>query len=102
MKQSRSVSDETCAIALLKRSYWTLCLVRKRLTQNGHVEAMEEVDNTHQSLLFKVASRVKFIVDSPETIWSCLDDCRLKESAERLLSAKLVYRTTKSADERVI
>lgn len=63
---------------------------------------MKEVDNTHQSLLFKVASRVKFIVDSPETIWSCLDDCRLKESAERLLSAKLVYRSTKSADERVI
>ena len=70
--------------------------------QNGHVEAAEEVDNTHQSLLFKVASRVKFIVDSPETIWSCLDDCRLKESAERLLSAQLVYRTTKSADKRVI
>ncbi|XP_006858729.2 conserved oligomeric Golgi complex subunit 1 [Amborella trichopoda] len=41
--------------------------------------------------LYSIASRVKYLVDTPENIWGCLDECMFLEAAGRYLRARAVY-----------
>jgi len=52
--------------------------------------------------LYAMACRVKYLVDSHEVIWSCLDSGEFVEAARRLLRGELVYdRIQRFADKRL-
>ncbi|XP_072956328.1 conserved oligomeric Golgi complex subunit 1 [Typha angustifolia] len=54
--------------------------------------------NPTRSLVYGVASRVKYLVDTPESIWGCLDESMLHESSGRYLRAKVVHGLLQSSD----
>jgi conserved oligomeric Golgi complex subunit 1 len=50
--------------------------------------------NPHKSCLYLVSARVKYVVDTPEHIWGCLDDpdaSMLLEASGGYLRARQVY-----------
>lgn len=48
-------------------------------------------DRELRNALYGVGCRVKFLVDTPEVIWGCLDESQFAASAERFLSALDVH-----------
>lgn len=48
-------------------------------------------DRELRNALYGVGCRVKFLVDTPEVIWGCLDEAQFAASAERFLSALDVH-----------
>ena len=47
--------------------------------------------NPNRSKIYGIASRVKYLVDTPENIWGCLDEFMFLEASARYVRAKLVY-----------
>lgn len=47
--------------------------------------------NPARARIYGIACRVKYIVDTPENIWGCLDECMFVDAATRYVRAKLVY-----------
>lgn len=52
--------------------------------------------NPARTRIYGIACRVKYLVDSPENIWGCLDESMFVESAARYVRAKHVYHTLTS------
>ncbi|KAJ8646016.1 hypothetical protein MRB53_007764 [Persea americana] len=50
--------------------------------------------------IYAAATRVKYLVDTPENIWGCLDESMLLEAAGRYLRAKVVHGTINSSGDR--
>ncbi|KAK9735872.1 hypothetical protein RND81_04G234100 [Saponaria officinalis] len=47
--------------------------------------------NHNRARIYGIASRVKYLVDTPENIWGCLDEFMFLEASARYIRAKLVY-----------
>lgn len=47
--------------------------------------------NPNRFKIYGIASRVKYLVDTPENIWGCLDEFMFLESSARYVRAKLVH-----------
>ncbi|KAH9622783.1 hypothetical protein KSS87_007379 [Heliosperma pusillum] len=47
--------------------------------------------NPNRVRIYGIASRVKYLVDTPENIWGCLDEFMFLEASARYVRAKLVY-----------
>ncbi|KNA21568.1 hypothetical protein SOVF_041930 isoform B [Spinacia oleracea] len=47
--------------------------------------------NLNRTKIYGIASRVKYLVDTPENIWGCLDEFMFLEASARYIRAKLVY-----------
>ncbi|XP_021772258.1 conserved oligomeric Golgi complex subunit 1-like [Chenopodium quinoa] len=47
--------------------------------------------NPNRTKIYGIASRVKYLVDTPENIWGCLDEFMFLEASARYIRAKLVY-----------
>ncbi|KAJ0511191.1 putative oligomeric Golgi complex subunit 1 protein [Helianthus annuus] len=47
--------------------------------------------NPARARMYGIACRVKYIVDTPENIWGCLDESMFVAAAARYMRAKLVY-----------
>ncbi|KAK9673533.1 hypothetical protein RND81_12G173600 [Saponaria officinalis] len=47
--------------------------------------------NPNRVRIYGIASRVKYLVDTPENIWGCLDEFMFLEASARYIRAKLVY-----------
>ncbi|KAL2941385.1 Conserved oligomeric Golgi complex subunit 1 [Bienertia sinuspersici] len=47
--------------------------------------------NPNRTIIYGIASRVKYLVDTPENIWGCLDEFMFLEASARYMRAKLVY-----------
>mmetsp|Transcript_5197 Transcript_5197/g.19028 ORF Transcript_5197/g.19028 Transcript_5197/m.19028 type:complete len:1064 (+) Transcript_5197:324-3515(+) len=63
--------------------------------------SVERAVSEHDGLrtrLFAVGARVKFIIDTPEKIWGCLDEQLLFDCADRYLNAYAVYSVLTSND----
>ncbi|KAG0504187.1 hypothetical protein KC19_11G172100 [Ceratodon purpureus] len=50
-----------------------------------------DVERKRRERLYELGSRVKYLVDTPEKIWGCLDEHMYLEGAERYLRAKEVH-----------
>nr|XP_024403110.1 conserved oligomeric Golgi complex subunit 1-like [Physcomitrium patens] len=50
-----------------------------------------DIERKRRGSLYEVGSRVKYLVDTPEKIWGCLDEHMYLEGAERYLRAKEVH-----------
>ncbi|XP_009397026.2 conserved oligomeric Golgi complex subunit 1 [Musa acuminata AAA Group] len=53
--------------------------------------ALALVPNPARARVYGIASRVKYLVDTPENIWGCLDESMLLEASGRYLRAKEVH-----------
>lgn len=51
----------------------------------------EDLERKRREELYALGSRVKYLVDTPEKIWGCLDEHMYLEGAERYLRAKEVH-----------
>ncbi|GAB4855925.1 Golgi transport complex subunit 1 [Ancistrocladus abbreviatus] len=49
--------------------------------------------NPNRVKIYAVACRVKYLVDTPENIWGCLDESMFLEAAGRYVRAKLVHQS---------
>lgn len=47
--------------------------------------------NPNRTKIYGIASRVKYLVDTPENIWGCLDEFMFLEASARYIRAKLVH-----------
>jgi len=65
------------------------CL-KKTISVNVASPAVDR-DRKRREKLYGIGSRVKYLVDTPEKIWGCLDEHMYLEAAERYLRAKEVY-----------
>eukprot|EP00240_Pyramimonas_obovata_P004919 CAMPEP_0118935450 /NCGR_PEP_ID=MMETSP1169-20130426/15650_1 /TAXON_ID=36882 /ORGANISM="Pyramimonas obovata, Strain CCMP722" /LENGTH=399 /DNA_ID=CAMNT_0006878493 /DNA_START=206 /DNA_END=1401 /DNA_ORIENTATION=+ len=59
-------------------------------TQNSG-RSKSEIDRDSRKKLFAAGSRVKYLVDTPEKIWGCLDDSAFLKATERYLRACEVH-----------
>ena len=86
---SHSISSNLSSIHLSIRSLSSSDLLTL-LPSNNHVRVT----------LYAIACRVKYLVDTPENIWGCLDESMFLEAAVRHLRAKHVQQalTTHNAD----
>ncbi|KAL4028564.1 hypothetical protein IC575_011761 [Cucumis melo] len=86
---SHSISSNLSSIHLSIRSLSSSDLLT-HLPSNNHVRVT----------LYAIACRVKYLVDTPENIWGCLDESMFLEAAVRHLRAKHVQQalTTHNAD----
>ncbi|KAJ8615965.1 hypothetical protein MRB53_035337 [Persea americana] len=57
------------------------------------VETLNPNPNSVRSLNYAIATRVKYLVDTPESIWGCLDGSLFLEASGRYLRAKVVRGT---------
>lgn len=55
--------------------------------------------NPNRIKVYGIASRVKYLVDTPENIWGCLDEFMFLEAAARYVRAKLVYQSLNSVGD---
>ncbi|KAL3693725.1 hypothetical protein R1sor_007376 [Riccia sorocarpa] len=55
------------------------------------VSSESDKDRKRREALFGIGSRVKYLVDTPEKIWGCLDEHMYLEGSERYLRAKEVH-----------
>ncbi|VFQ69119.1 unnamed protein product [Cuscuta campestris] len=56
------------------------------------------IDHT-KARIYGIACRVKYLVDTPENIWGCLDESMFLESSARYIRAKLVHYSLTSNTE---
>ncbi|XP_068644309.1 conserved oligomeric Golgi complex subunit 1 [Aristolochia californica] len=56
--------------------------------------------NPARARLYSVASRVKYLVDTTENIWGCLDESMFLEASGRYLRAKVVHHLINSSADR--
>ncbi|XP_071690431.1 conserved oligomeric Golgi complex subunit 1 [Rutidosis leptorrhynchoides] len=61
------------------------------LTYNSSNNSNSVSSNPARARIYGIACRVKYIVDTPENIWGCLDECMFVDAAARYIRAKLVY-----------
>ncbi|CAH9124754.1 unnamed protein product [Cuscuta epithymum] len=63
----------------------------------------KSVDHT-KARIYGIACRVKYLVDTPENIWGCLDESMFLESSARYIRAKLVHSslTTNKENKNVL
>ncbi|GAB2287118.1 hypothetical protein Dimus_021504 [Dionaea muscipula] len=52
--------------------------------------------NSNRIKIYGIACRVKYLVDTPENIWGCLDESMFLEAAARYVRAKLVHQSLNS------
>ncbi|CAM8931547.1 unnamed protein product [Rhodiola kirilowii] len=52
--------------------------------------------------IYGIACRVKYLVDTPENIWGCLDESMFLEAAGRYIRAKHVHQALGSADSKIL
>uniref|UniRef100_A0A7N0T875 Conserved oligomeric Golgi complex subunit 1 n=1 Tax=Kalanchoe fedtschenkoi TaxID=63787 RepID=A0A7N0T875_KALFE len=52
--------------------------------------------------IYGIACRVKYLVDTPENIWGCLDESMYLEAAARYVRAKHVHHALGSADNNIL
>ncbi|KAL4560756.1 hypothetical protein LXL04_032910 [Taraxacum kok-saghyz] len=55
--------------------------------------------NPARARIYGIACRVKYIVDTPENIWGCLDESMFVDAAARYMRAKLVHHGLTSNDK---
>ncbi|KAL5998431.1 hypothetical protein ACLOJK_009371 [Asimina triloba] len=55
------------------------------------LETPKLAPNPARGRIFGIATRVKYLVDTPENIWGCLDESMLLEASGRYLRAKVVH-----------
>jgi hypothetical protein len=70
------------------------CL-KKTISVNVASPAVDR-DRKRREKLYGIGSRVKYLVDTPEKIWGCLDEHMYLEAAERYLRAKEARRKRRS------
>ncbi|KAL5704459.1 hypothetical protein ACHQM5_022887 [Ranunculus cassubicifolius] len=83
---SESISDNISLIDQGIRSLTSTNL-------NSSNDNDDEVTNPNPSRIrvYGIASRVKYLVDTPENIWGCLDESMFLEGSGRYLRAKVVH-----------
>ncbi|KAL8159400.1 hypothetical protein V2J09_000937 [Rumex salicifolius] len=62
-------------------------------SENPNLALSTLQSNPNRSKIYGIACRVKYLVDTPENIWGCLDESMFLESAARYKRAKLVHQT---------
>ncbi|GMY16325.1 conserved oligomeric Golgi complex subunit 1 [Fagus crenata] len=83
-KSSQSISSNVSSISNTIRS----------LSFSSASETPKLVSpNPARTRIYGIACRVKYLVDSPENIWGCLDESMFVESAARYVRAKHVHGT---------
>nr|XP_043610287.1 conserved oligomeric Golgi complex subunit 1 [Erigeron canadensis] len=65
--------------------------ISNEYTNNTSSVNYASISNPARTRIYGIACRVKYIVDTPENIWGCLDEYRFVNSAARYIRAKLVY-----------
>ncbi|XP_058072426.1 conserved oligomeric Golgi complex subunit 1 [Magnolia sinica] len=55
------------------------------------LETPKLAPNPARARIYGIATRVKYLVDTPENIWGCLDESMLLEASGRYLRAKVVH-----------
>ncbi|XP_008796616.2 conserved oligomeric Golgi complex subunit 1-like [Phoenix dactylifera] len=65
--------------------------LRSLSTSTGNPENPKLAHNPARARVYGIASRVKYLVDTPENIWGCLDESMLLEASGRYLRAKTVH-----------
>jgi len=67
-------------------------------------QGQDHADTTSFDRLFAIGSRIKYLIDSPETIYGCLDSREFLDAARRYVRAVEVHRSfttgSKSAAQR--
>lgn len=58
--------------------------------------------NPSRVRIYGIACRVKYLVDTPENIWGCLDESMFLEAAARYIRAKHVHQALGNADSKIL
>lgn len=72
--------------------------LQKSVSVNVSSPAADRERKTRENL-FAVGARVKYLVDTPEKIWGCLDEHMYLEAAERYLRAREVHSLLANIEE---
>ncbi|CAK9142321.1 unnamed protein product [Ilex paraguariensis] len=109
----RDLIDSADSIVLMKSSCESIsaniyaihnCILHSLSTTSTDTDSPRStvvVPNPARARIYGIACRVKYLVDSPENIWGCLDESMFLEAAARYIRAKQVhYSLINNADNK--
>jgi hypothetical protein len=89
---SITLMKESCAAVAANIGRMDAGFAALQRSVSGNVAALgTDVERKRRERLYELGSRVKYLVDTPEKIWGCLDEHMYLEGAERYLRAKVVH-----------
>nr|GMC64902.1 conserved oligomeric Golgi complex subunit 1 [Ipomoea batatas] len=102
----RDLIDSADSIVLMKASCESISAnisaihrgILHSLSSATAADSPKSIDHT-KARIYGIACRVKYLVDTPENIWGCLDESMFLESSARYIRAKLVHRSLISNTE---
>ncbi|XP_019177977.1 PREDICTED: conserved oligomeric Golgi complex subunit 1 [Ipomoea nil] len=102
----RDLIDSADSIVLMKASCESISAnisaihrgILHSLSSATASDSPKSIDHA-KSRMYGIACRVKYLVDTPENIWGCLDESMFLESSARYIRAKLVHRSVISNTE---
>ncbi|GJT30455.1 conserved oligomeric Golgi complex subunit 1 [Tanacetum coccineum] len=72
------------------------------LNNNNNISSVTANSNSARARVYGIATRVKYIVDTPENIWGSLDEFMFNDASARFSRAKIVYNCLVNSNDNVL